>query len=177
VFNVNPLAVVTETAIAQEPTQRVSCNVGKPEQVTISNGGHRGSRKFTLPQGKSHSTEEKAYILAESTIFGKSEAARRNGIGPKTIYNWEQKLQENGELAEKYREKCAYMQFRWYHRLPGLMEKTVDAIEDCLAKAESDSRKMESAVKVLELASQMQLSIASKKQELREAGVYLDSGT
>lgn len=127
-----------------------------------------------MPSGKKVEQDEQALICAEAKVFGKSEAARRNNVSEKSIYNWFRALEKDSELSEKYREKLGYIQYRWIDQLPKLIESASQCIHRCLEESPSDARTLENATKVLELCSQMQFSIHSRKEELKQVGVKFE---
>ena len=127
-----------------------------------------------MAQGKTRDKEEMALILAESKLFGYEQTARRNDISSRTIYNWRKKLDEDQELTELFREKERYLQFRWIEKLPIVIEQAMDCVTRCLEEAPRDSKTLDSAIRALELGSQMQISLKARQDELEAAGIKIN---
>lgn len=127
-----------------------------------------------MPSGKQVDKVTRALVLAEAKILGKSEAARRNDVSMKSIQNWFKDLETDSELAEKYYEKLGYIQYRWIDQLPKLIESASQCVNECLQKSPRDARTLESAIRALELCSQMQISLKAKKEDLKQLGVWVE---
>lgn len=117
-----------------------------------------------MGKGKAVNKERKALILAEATMLGKQEAASRNSVGVRTIYNWEQELAGDNELAELCREKQTYLQFRWIEKLPPAIEDALAGIQRCAKTSEADGRTLESLNNSLQLLTKMQFALLNNEQ-------------
>jgi hypothetical protein len=127
-----------------------------------------------MAQGKSTDKETKALILAEAKMLGKQEAAKRNGVAPRTIYNWEQQLATDDELAEFFRQKQNYLQFRWVEKLPGLVETISETLQKHIRETEPDAKSIEVLTNTLQLVTKMQFALFNNEQ-LRNLGINTHS--
>ena len=117
-----------------------------------------------MAQGKAVSNERKALILAEAKMLGRNEAGKRNGVSPRTIYNWEEKLNSDRELAELFHEKQNYLQFRWVEKIPPAIEDAIAGIRRCAQTAKPDGKTIEALNESLQLLSKMQFALFNSDQ-------------
>jgi hypothetical protein len=122
-----------------------------------------------MAKGKATPRERKALILAEAKMLGKTEAARRNSVGVRTIYTWEQELASDNELAELCRQKENYLQFRWVEKIPPAIEDAIAGIRRCAQTSEADGKTLEALSNSLQLLTKMQFALLNN-QQLREVG-------
>lgn len=70
-----------------------------------------------------------AMILVEAFLFGDEQAAKRNGLGLRTIQNYKSRMRTTPELAEKFIQKKEIVESDWANEIKPAMIAAVDYLK------------------------------------------------
>lgn len=92
--------------------------------------------------------ERIAQILADASLHGDKEAAKRHGISPRTVYNYRKKYGNDSDVSTRFQEKKSAISQGWIEEVRRVRFLALHRMETLL-QVSDDLREVTGATKIL----------------------------